>query len=242
MAVRTSTVTCRYSAAKYPARSPTRLVSRTIPAGQVTTSSICGRPEAPPVASGGTLLSGGLRRQSRRGGDAGLHGPAEALPQREPASLAATSTVPNAAVTVSTSTSSIPSDTSEPQNGASVCMTSTITVHNRPRHRPTRTSGGVTSGCGRYHVLSRDRCDWLWGCCGVSLRRVRADGLEGDWAGAGERPVPGGVGQWAAPSSTHRTPMTMRRMPAPMTLVRGSRKRTREATAVRATPAAAQMP
>ena len=49
--------------------------------------------------------------------------------------LATTSTVPNAAVTASTSTSSIPSNTSESQNGASVCMTSTITVHNRPQQR-----------------------------------------------------------------------------------------------------------
>ncbi|MFF1570950.1 hypothetical protein ACFVY1_47920 [Streptomyces sp. NPDC058293] len=44
--------------------------------------------------------------------------------------LATTSVVPNAAVTASTSTASIPSNTSESQNGASVCMTSTITVHN----------------------------------------------------------------------------------------------------------------
>ncbi|MFC4891109.1 hypothetical protein ACFPK5_39005 [Streptomyces beijiangensis] len=47
--------------------------------------------------------------------------------------LAATSTVPNAAVTASTSTSSIPSNTSESQNGASVCMT--ITGHNRLQQR-----------------------------------------------------------------------------------------------------------
>ncbi len=55
----------------------------------------------------------------------------------EPAArpLAATSTVPNAAVTASTSTSSIPSNTSESQNGASVCMTSTITGHNRVQQR-----------------------------------------------------------------------------------------------------------
>ncbi|MET7665925.1 hypothetical protein ABZS99_45625 [Streptomyces sp. NPDC005463] len=49
--------------------------------------------------------------------------------------LATTSVVPNAAVTASTSTASILSNTSESQNGASVCMTSTITVHNGPQQR-----------------------------------------------------------------------------------------------------------
>ncbi|MDV9190738.1 hypothetical protein R6L23_21410 [Streptomyces sp. SR27] len=39
----------------------------------------------------------------------------------------------------STSTSSIPSNTSEPQNGASVRMTSTLTVHNRPHQLSTGT-------------------------------------------------------------------------------------------------------
>ncbi|MFJ1551111.1 hypothetical protein [Streptomyces sp. NPDC088246] len=53
--------------------------------------------------------------------------------------LAITSTVPNAAVTASTSTSSIPSNTSESQNDVPACMNSTITVHSRPRHRPTST-------------------------------------------------------------------------------------------------------
>ncbi|MGW6842945.1 hypothetical protein [Streptomyces sp. NPDC054958] len=45
----------------------------------------------------------------------------------------------NAAVTASTSTSSIPSNTSDSQNGVSVCMTSTITAHNRPQQRPADT-------------------------------------------------------------------------------------------------------
>ncbi|MEV6162327.1 hypothetical protein AB0L71_10440 [Streptomyces sp. NPDC052052] len=47
--------------------------------------------------------------------------------------------MPNAAVTASTSTSAIPSNTSESQNGASVCMTSTITVHNHPQQRSAHT-------------------------------------------------------------------------------------------------------
>ncbi len=48
--------------------------------------------------------------------------------------LAVTSTVPKAAVTASTSTSSIPSNTSESQNAAPACMTSTVTAR-RGRQR-----------------------------------------------------------------------------------------------------------
>ncbi len=40
-------------------------------------------------------------------------------------------------MTASTSTPSIPSNTSESRNGASVCMTSTITGHNRLQQRMT---------------------------------------------------------------------------------------------------------
>ncbi|MEU9413685.1 hypothetical protein AB0E08_49485 [Streptomyces sp. NPDC048281] len=41
------------------------------------------------------------------------------------------STAPKAAVTSSTSTFSIPSNTSESQNVVSVCMTSTVSGHDR---------------------------------------------------------------------------------------------------------------
>ncbi|MFI6006098.1 DEAD/DEAH box helicase family protein [Streptomyces sp. NPDC051366] len=84
------------------------------------------------LAAGDLIVVDEAHRTSGRIGKP-WHRPPAARP------FATTSTVPNTAVTASTSTSSIPSNTSESQNGASVCMTSTITVHNRRQQLPADT-------------------------------------------------------------------------------------------------------